>query len=85
MVSFAGVESRDAAEALIGQTLMVLFVEAIVPEVNLEAGWLLLTRPFPNRDPRSTRLHEMQAGHLSKHLVITDQCALQSQSVGGNQ
>jgi len=24
---------------------MVLFVEAIVPEVNLEAGWLLLTPP----------------------------------------
>ena len=45
MVGFAGVESRDAAEALIGQTLMVLFVEAIVPEVNLEAGWLLLTPP----------------------------------------
>ncbi len=45
VVGFAGVESRDAAEALIGQTLMVLFVEAIVPEVNLEAGWLLLTPP----------------------------------------
>ena len=43
-----------------GQPLMVPFVEEIVPEVNLEAGWLLLTRPFPNRDPRSTRLHEMQ-------------------------
>ena len=68
-----------------GQPLMVPFVEEIVPEVNLEAGWLLLTRPFPNRDPRSTRLHEMQARHLSKHLVITDQCALQSQSMGGNQ
>ena len=76
VVGFTGVESREAAEALIGQTLMVHFVEAIVPEVNLEAGWLLLTRPFPKRDPRSTRLHEMQAGHLSKHLVITDQCAL---------
>ena len=62
------------------QPLMVPFVEAIAQEVNLEAGWLLLTRPFPNRDPRSTRLHEMQAGQLSKHLVITDQCALQSQS-----
>ena len=85
VVGFGGVESQDAAEALIGQTLMVHFVEAIVPEVNLEAGWLLLTRPLPKRDPRSTRLHEMQAGHLSKHLVITDQCALQSQSVGGNQ
>lgn len=85
VVSFAGVESREAAQALIGQTLMVHFVEAIVPEVNFEAGWLLLTRPLPKKDPRSTRLHEMQAGHLSKHLVITDQCALQSQSVGGNQ
>ena len=85
VVGFGGVESQDAAEALIGQTLMVHFVEAIVPEVNLEAGWLLLTRPLPKRDPRSTRLHEMQAGHLSKHLVITDQCAIQSQSVGGNQ
>jgi len=85
VVGFAGVESREAAEALIGQTLMVPFVEAIVQKVNLEAGWLLLTRPLPKRDPRSTRLHEMQAGHLSKHLVITDQCALQSQSVGGNQ
>ena len=84
-MGFAGVESRDAAEALIGQTLIVPFVEAIVPEVNLEAGWLLLTRPFPKRGPRSTRLHEMQAGHLSKHLVIADQCSLQSQSVGGNQ
>ena len=85
VVGFAGVESREAAEALIGQTLMVPFVEAIVQKVNLEAGWLLLTRPLPKRDPRSTRLHEMQAGHLSKHLVITDQCALQSKSVGGNQ
>ena len=62
------------------QPLMVPFVEAIAQEVHLEAGGLLLTRPFPNRDPRSTRLHEMQAGQLSKHLVITDQCALQSQS-----
>jgi len=34
VVGFAGVESREAAEALIGQTLMVLFVEAIVPEVG---------------------------------------------------
>ena len=72
VAGFGGVESRDAAEALIGQTLMLLFVEAIVPEVNLEAGWLLLTRPFPKRDPQSTRLHEMQSGHLSKHLFITD-------------
>jgi len=103
VVRFAGVESRDAAEALVGQTLMVPvddrpelaegefhlldlvglearlrgeaeaigtvtdlinggndlleitqpdgrkllvpFVEAIVPEVNLQAGWLLLTPP----------------------------------------
>ena len=28
-----------------GRTLMVPFVEAIVPEVHLEGGWLLLTPP----------------------------------------
>ena len=28
-----------------GRTLMVPFVEAIVPEVHLEQGWLLLTPP----------------------------------------
>ena len=47
VVGFDGVERLGAAEALISQTLMAPFVEAIVPEVNLEAGWLLLTRPFP--------------------------------------
>ena len=28
-----------------GRTLLIPFVEAIVPEVHLEAGWLLLTPP----------------------------------------
>ena len=28
-----------------GKTVLVLFVEAIVPEVELEEGWLLLTPP----------------------------------------
>jgi len=31
-------------------------------------------------DPRSTHLHAVQAGQLSKHLVITDQCALQTKA-----
>ena len=34
VLGFAGFERLEAAEALIGQTLMVPFVEAVVPEVG---------------------------------------------------